>query len=104
MHLLGVQNEDFDLTLNQYANNLDSECYCVKELKSKYDDKMLIALYEDFIMDEINSNDIYKIGELIWIYPTYYTSRMYLGFNNIVFDKSKNKKILEINEYNLFSS
>ena len=44
---------------------------------------------------EINSNNKYKIGDLVWIYPTYYTSRMYYGYNNIVLDtKTKTKKTI----------
>lgn len=98
IHLLGVQDEDFELTLEEYANKLDSECLGIKDLKKKYDKEMLVALYEDFIMNEINDNNKYRIGDLIWVYPTYYTSRMYLGYNNIVFDKIKNIKVLEIDE------
>lgn len=98
MHLLGVQNENFDLTLDKYANHLDSKCHSFQDLKKIYNNELLIALYEDFVIDEINGDDKYKIGDLIWIYPTYYTSRMYYGYNNIVLEKITNKKILEINE------
>lgn len=104
MHLLGIQDEDFDLTLDEYANKLDSECFGLKDLKKMYDndDQILMALYEDWIIDEINSNNKYKIGDLVWIYPTYYTSRMYYGYNNIVLDTKTKKKRLEINECHLY--
>lgn len=99
-YLLGIKDENFDFTLDAYANKLDNECFSLKDLKIKYNDpEILIALYEDFIKDEINNDDKYKIGDLIWIYPTYYSSRMYLGFNNIVFDKKTKSRKLEINEY-----
>ena len=99
-HLLGIQEEDFDFTLDAYANKLDDQCFGIKDLKEKYhDEQILMALYEDFIIDEINSNDKkYKIGDIVWVYPTYYTSRMYLGFNNIVLDEKTKKKRLEVNE------
>lgn len=101
MHFLGIQDEDFDLTLNEYISKLDIHCKSLKELKKKYDYEELKELYKNFIINEINNNDIYKLGDIVWIYPYYYTSRMYYGYNNIVLNKN-NQKSLEINENILY--